>query len=60
MPADAAGWGGGRTQGEVTLHLHLATGVDMLHSAEVQSELQKCGALHLRLLAHPPALTAGW
>lgn len=33
MPADAAGWGGGRTQGEVTLHFHLGTGVDMLHSA---------------------------
>lgn len=32
---------GGRTLGEVTLHLHLGTGVGTLHSAEVQSELQK-------------------
>lgn len=33
--------GRGRTQGEVTLHLHLGTGIGMLCSAEVQSELQK-------------------
>lgn len=30
----------GRTQGEVTLHLHLGTGIGMLCSAEVQSELR--------------------
>lgn len=51
---------GERTLGEVTLYLHLGTGVGTLHSAEVQSELQKRGAPHLRLLPHPHALTAGW
>ena len=51
---------GGRTLGEVSLYLHLGTGVGTLHSAEVQSELQKRGAPHLRLLPHAHAPTAGW